>query len=64
MHRPQFRQFMRSMGVEIQTLPVEGGRHYYDWEGGGIRYWSGHREIPRSRTASRARAFCPGEGQL
>lgn len=35
------------LGHDVASLPSEGGQRYFDWVGGGIRYWEGHREMPR-----------------
>lgn len=37
----------RELGHDVASLPSEGGQRYFDWVGGGIRYWDGYREMPR-----------------
>ncbi len=36
----------RELGHDVASLPSEGGQRYFDWVGGGIRYWDGHRMLP------------------
>lgn len=42
-----FLKCARELGHDVASLPTEGGQRYFDWAGGGIRYWEGYREMPR-----------------
>lgn len=46
---PLFLMCARELGHDVASLPREGGQRYFDWVGGGIRYWEGHRMIPHGR---------------
>lgn len=39
----EFDMVVRAQGIETQSL---AGQQYWEWQGGGIRYWRGHREMP------------------
>lgn len=41
-----FLKCARELGQDVSSLPSEGGQRYFDWVGGGIRYWDGYRMIP------------------
>lgn len=44
--RALFAKAARELGHDVAGLPSEGGQRYFDWVGGGIRYWEGHRMVP------------------
>jgi|GEM_PF-1420922 len=46
MHRAHFRLLMKDRAVDPQSLPEQDGQRYWDWVGGGTRYWDGWRELP------------------
>lgn len=41
-----FDLLMTLEGVSQRALPSSEGRLYWEWLGGGIRYWRGHKEMP------------------
>lgn len=47
--RAIFLKCARELGHDVDRLPSEGGQRYFDWVGGGVRYWEGHRTIPHGR---------------
>ena len=46
LHHPLFLRMMQLHGVDPALLPQESGQRYWDWVGGGIRYWDGWRKMP------------------
>lgn len=44
---PLFDLLMTLEGVSQRALPSFEGCLYWEWLGGGIRYWRGHKEIPQ-----------------
>jgi len=44
-----FAKAARELGYDVASLPREGEQRYFDWVGGGIRYWEGHRTMPNGR---------------
>ncbi|MGH8037188.1 MAG: hypothetical protein ACREPD_05555 [Stenotrophomonas sp.] len=46
-HKSQFNWIASELGHDPASLPRENGQRYFDWVGGGIRYWDGYRGIPR-----------------
>lgn len=49
LHKGFLKRVAADLGVEYDQLPTENGQKYYDWVGGGIRYWDGWREMPCGR---------------
>ncbi|WP_164241954.1 hypothetical protein [Stenotrophomonas maltophilia] len=48
-HKSQFNWVASELGHHLASLPRENGQRYFDWLGGGIRYWDGWREMPSGR---------------
>ncbi|MCO7494720.1 hypothetical protein [Stenotrophomonas maltophilia] len=48
-HSSQFNWIASELGHNPASLPRENGQRYFDWVGGGIRYWDGWREMPSGR---------------
>jgi len=48
-HKRQFNWVASELGHDPASLPRENGQRYFDWLGGGIRYWDGWREMPSGR---------------
>ncbi len=48
-HKSQFSWIASELGHDPASLPRENGQRYFDWVGGGIRYWDGWREMPSGR---------------
>lgn len=46
LHRGQFLMMMQDRGIDAHGLPEQDGQRYWDWVGGGIRYWDGWRKLP------------------
>lgn len=48
-HKSLFNWVASELGHDPASLPRENGQRYFDWVGGGIRYWDGWREMPIGR---------------
>ncbi|MCF3486994.1 hypothetical protein [Stenotrophomonas maltophilia] len=49
LHKGFLKRVVADLGIDYKSLPTENGQRYYDWVGGGIRYWDGWREMPLGR---------------